>query len=245
LSELKLPSRMVKVLNLNHNKPIGRLLDIGCGDGAFSVLLRDAWEAKEVYGVDMSSEAVETAKTRGINAVYVDLNMGGLPFDDGLFDVAFAGEVIEHLLSPDDLLDEIHRILKPEGCCVITTPNLGAWYNRLQLFMGWQPYAISVSPLHRGAGAFLGKFRGRMQERGCFSPSGEEGFGHIKFFTLRALKEILMLHGFKVVDVQGASFDEAVLIMPYLVLKVIRLVDMAISSLSPSLASRVVVVVRK
>lgn len=244
MSELKLPPRMVKVLNLDHNKPIGRLLDIGCGDGAYSVLLRDAWGVREIYGVDMSSRAVEDAKIRGIKAVCADLNRDGLPFDDGFFDVVFAGEVIEHLLSSDGFLDEIYRVLKPRGQCIVTTPNLAGWYNRIQLLLGWQPYTISVSPLHRGVGAFLGKFRGRTQERGCFSPSGEKGFRHINFFTLRALKELLVLHGFKVVDVQGASFDEAVLNMSSLLLRAIRLVDVSVSFF-PSLASRIIVVVRK
>jgi predicted SAM-dependent methyltransferase len=47
-----------------------------------------------------------------------------LPYEDARFDVVVCAEVIEHLtFDPTHMLVELHRILKPEGCLVLTTPN--------------------------------------------------------------------------------------------------------------------------
>ncbi len=185
-----LPDRLNKVLRIFANHNFHRILDIGCGDGNFSLLLKEASQAEEVYGVDISSKAVELANAAGIKTFQTDIDEEPLPFEKDSFDAIFCGEVIEHLLDPDHLLDEIHRTLKTSGIAIITTPNLAAWYNRIVLLFGFQPYYLDVSYRH-----CVGRIWGFGKELG----------GHLRLFTYRALKELLMLHRFKIIRVIGSN----------------------------------------
>ena len=153
------------------------LLDIGCGDGINTVLLKEALGASAVYGIDISPGACEAAGQRGVDSICFDIEEGILPFPDEYFDAIFCGEIIEHLFDTDHLLDEIYRLLKPGCSCIITTPNLAAWYNRLSLLLGFQPHLTAASLEHYQAGKL---FRGT---------SG--GRDHIRVMTLRAFSNSL------------------------------------------------------
>ena len=49
-----------------------------------------------------------------------------LDYADDSFDVVFFLDVYEHLRDPVSIIEEIHRILKKDGICVITTPNIAS-----------------------------------------------------------------------------------------------------------------------
>jgi SAM-dependent methyltransferase len=167
------------------------LLDIGCFDGIKTALIRDALEAREAWGVDFLSEKLAQARKRGIQTREFDLNAGKpLDFPAGMFDVIICSEVIEHVYSPDDLLDEIARLIKPGGYAVLTTPNLASWKNRIALLLGWQPLLTEVSTRDRYGNPFM--------------PPGRPS-GHIRMFTLRALLEMLQVAGLRPVRVAGAA----------------------------------------
>jgi len=99
-----------------------RLLDVGCGDGTFATLVIS--EYQEVYGVDISSEAVQRAKKRGVRAFQVNLNSEPLPFEPNCFDTVTCLDVIEAVFDPRVLINEIYRVLEPAGEGVITFPNI-------------------------------------------------------------------------------------------------------------------------
>ena len=176
--------RVKKLINLFAKHKADRLLDIGCGEGSLTLLLKESVRAKEVFGVEIASEGVMAAKSKGINCQRLNVDEEGLPFQEEYFDAIFCGELIEHLFDPDHLLREVYRVLKPEGFFIIATPNLGAWYNRIALLIGYQPYAVTAGLEHHNAGKLW-----------ISAPAGTE---HIRFFTLRALKELLQYHGFKI-----------------------------------------------
>lgn len=204
------------------------LLDIGCADGAITAELKKAVGAKEAHGLEIAIGAVEAAKANGIDAVLLNVDTGDFPFPDGRFDAIYCGEVIEHVFNTDHLLDEIGRVLSPEGFCVLSTPNLAGWPNRFALLMGYQPYPTSVAPRHEAAGKFLIK--------------GEEGqWGHIRVFTLRALKQVVQAHGFRVVSVQGCPVTVNT---KSWVSRYASLFDRMLSRF-PSLANRVILVLKK
>lgn len=170
------------------------LLDIGCHDGEISIALKTAVGAKHVYGVELEPHNAEKAKKRGVDVIQGDVDYSDIPLPDDYCDVVFCGEVIEHVVNIDHLLDEIHRVLKPQGSCILTTPNLASWYNRLALLVGFQTY-ISWVPW----GHFLLK--------GPSQPPISLGAGrpHISVMTVRALKEVITLHGFRIRRLKGAS----------------------------------------
>ncbi len=67
------------------------------------------------------------------------------PYADASFDVVLFCEIIEHLVSdPVFVLEQIHRVLKPGGSLVLTTPNVGRWENVCRMAAGeniYDPYS--------------------------------------------------------------------------------------------------------
>lgn len=93
----------------------GRTLDIGAGDGLITSLIKDA------QGIDNCGLAVKLARDKG-----VDVSSGDAynlkTFLDNTFDNVLLADVIEHLDTPVKALDEIRRVLKPNGYLYIVTP---------------------------------------------------------------------------------------------------------------------------
>ncbi len=167
--------------------PIRRTLDVGCGDGTLGAIV--ARYCDLVAGIEISTEACTIAHSRGIEVAQADVENYAFPFRPESFDLVVAGEIIEHMTDPDNLLCEIARVLKPNGHCILTTPNLASWYNRLLLLLGYQPYHTDVSFRHQ-----VGKLR----------PIADGGSGHFRVFTLRALKELLAIHHLRPVTIEGS-----------------------------------------
>ena len=168
-----------KVLEIFSKYRFERILDVGCGDGNFSVLLKEACKAEEVCGVEISEKGVESARKNGVKAFQLDMDEEDFPFEDSCFDAVFAGEIIEHLFDPDRFLDEVYRVLKAQGFFVLSTPNLASIHNRIALLFGYQPFPIGVSA--------------RMNIGRMYEPDSEHthSLDHIRVFTLRSWKELL------------------------------------------------------
>ena len=223
-----LDTRFKKVLKIFSSYNCDRILDVGCGDGCFAKLLGEISKAKEVYGIEISSEGVELAIKNGVKAFQGDLQKDDFPFEDNHFDAIFCGEIIEHIFDPDRFLQEVYRVLKSGGLCVLTTGNLASWHNRLALLLGYEPYGRQVSTRYN-----VGKFpiRGRFE--------GPEQAEHIKVFTLRGLKELLGIYNFTIDRILGYSLtDQFPFPFP------LNIVE-RILSLSPSLSLGVIYVLSK
>ena len=103
------------------------VLDIGCATGALlSDLSSRGWC---VTGVEISPCAEYARNTRKLDVRNVPLEEN--KFSDNSFDVVLASHLIEHLNDPQIFLAEIRRILKDNGFCFITTPNINGFQARL------------------------------------------------------------------------------------------------------------------
>ncbi|MFQ5879349.1 MAG: class I SAM-dependent methyltransferase [Dehalococcoidia bacterium] len=226
--------RKVESLFRTHLGRAQRLLDIGCGDGTIAAFLGHALGAEEVRGVEVSPRWAELARRRGVDATAFDIESGPLPFADGSFDAIFCGELIEHLVDPDHLLDEIRRLLTPEGLCVLTTPNLAGWPNRVALALGYQPFPCGVSFRHDV---------GRLPMPSFLPPLCQS---HLRVFTYKALKELLSLSGFRMVGIVGLPILETMESAPRgglgFLLRLVHPLDWLLS-LRASLALHVVVAI--
>jgi 2-polyprenyl-3-methyl-5-hydroxy-6-metoxy-1,4-benzoquinol methylase len=101
----------------------GRILDIGCGSYP---LFLSGIEFSEKYGLDKSISL--NLRLEGMKLSNYDLETrSDLSFDDSFFDVVTMLAVFEHIEKPNLklLLREIHRVLKPGGVYILTTP--AAW----------------------------------------------------------------------------------------------------------------------
>ncbi|MBA7650813.1 Ubiquinone biosynthesis O-methyltransferase [subsurface metagenome] len=227
--------RVKKLLKIISSLSAEKFLDIGCGDGTLTLLLGQAVKAKEMYGVDMSLPATKQAINKGVKARQLNIESDNLPFEGDYFDLILCGEVVEHLFEPVNLLREIYRVLKRGGVLIITTPNLGSWYNRLSLLSGHQPFGTAASLECPRAGKPL--FTAHQGKTGM----GDWGGEHIRVITLAALKYLLKFCNFEILAVRGSYVSYKGSNFAY---RLIRLID-RMTSLSPSLATWMVIKARK
>lgn len=105
-------------------KPGDRVLDMGCGVGTFTKLVKKTYPTCEVWGTDISSTAIEDNLKENPEIIYKHEYIG---FQDKLprdyFDVVFCGETIEHLDEPEEAFREGFEMLKSGGKLIITTPK--------------------------------------------------------------------------------------------------------------------------
>lgn len=185
-------------LNLLEPDPSAKVLDLGCGDGNFTLQMGIRIGGRLLYGVEGKQKAVELCEELGIKAFRLDLN-NIMPFENESFDVVCASQVIEHLRYTDLLIKEIYRVLTPGGYAVISTPNFAVWHNLICILFGWQPWGTAISdevalgnPLQVG-----------YKQPEC---TPDLGFAHSRLFTLRSLKEFLMYHKFKIEKMVGVGY---------------------------------------
>lgn len=103
-----------------------RYLDVGCGNGAFTVGLGSGFS--EIYGIDVENVRLadfhrKVRETGLKNFSIQSMSAEAMDFPDDYFDVVTAIEVIEHIPNLESALDEIYRILRPGGIFGITCPN--------------------------------------------------------------------------------------------------------------------------
>lgn len=175
-SELK-PS-LVRLVE-PHLAPDQRCLDFGCGDGRS----KGSWLKGLVgtyVGVDVSQNAVDEARSRGIEALRIEEG-ASLPFDDNSFDVAVAFDVFEHLFEPQKAAVEISRVLRPGAALLAQVPNIAYWRRRLDLavFSRWDPMG---------------------DDQAVTAPWRDP---HVRFFTRSSLRRMLEQSGFAPVSVTG------------------------------------------
>lgn len=163
--------RLKKIVNL-----VGancRVLDIGCYDGTLGKMLME--KGNEVYGIEINQEAAEIATQKGLKVKIQDVE-SRFDFEDNFFDIVVAAEIIEHVLDTDFFIDEIKRVLKPQGYLVLSTPNVASLGRRIYLLLGRNPYF----------------------EASFGFPSYAHA-GHIRFFTKDLLLEFLKYKGFEII----------------------------------------------
>lgn len=99
------------------------VLDIASGEGYGSNLMSNF--ASFVYGVDINKNAIAKAKSkyRKDNIDFLVGSTSDIPLDDNFVDVVVSYETIEHHDEHTQMLNEIKRVLRPNGVCIISTPD--------------------------------------------------------------------------------------------------------------------------
>lgn len=113
--------RYALAIEISKNKVV---LDIASGEGYGSFLLSK--KATKVYGVDIDQKAVEHAKNKYSEAKNLEYLYGSaskIPLPDGSVDVVISFETLEHHTEHDLMMQEILRVLKPEGCLLLSSPD--------------------------------------------------------------------------------------------------------------------------
>jgi len=151
-----------------------KVLDIGCYSGTLGSMLMKI--GNEVYGIQINEEVAEIARRKGLKVKIQDIE-SRFDFEDNFFDVVVAAEIIEHILDTDFFIDEIKRVLKPNGFLILSTPNVASLGRRLYLLLGKNPYFEASFGLPLLAHA-----------------------GHIRFFTKDLLLSYLKHKDFEIIE---------------------------------------------
>jgi SAM-dependent methyltransferase len=130
--------------------PGRRVLDLGCRSGAVA---QHYLPGNEVIGLDIDYAALRHATKRGIQAVYGNVEKR-LPFEDRSFDVVVAGEMLEHVRAPEEVVAEVRRVLRPAGTLAGSVPNAFRLQSRL-LFLAGRPPEDDPTHLHMYSPAAL------------------------------------------------------------------------------------------
>ena len=108
------------------------VLDVACGEGYGSALL--ATRAATVIGADIAQTAVDHAGARYAavaNLGFRQADCAALPFAAASFDAVVSFETIEHIVAQEPFLDEIRRVLRPDGLLILSCPNKAEYSDRL------------------------------------------------------------------------------------------------------------------
>jgi SAM-dependent methyltransferase len=111
----------------------------------------------------------------------LDQSKKKLPFKAGTFDTVFWGDNIEHVFAPENILNEIHRILKKGGRVILSTPNQSYWRYRIYMLLHGE----------------LPRTEGDINE-----PWDWE---HIRFFSPKIISALLVKTGFRQSQFLGVS----------------------------------------
>jgi ubiquinone/menaquinone biosynthesis C-methylase UbiE len=129
--------------------PGERVLDVGCGTGAFLERLMVATTERYAAGVDVSPAMLAEARRRLSDYPHVDLleaRAEALPFEDGTFDVVVSASVLHYTERPRDALTEAGRVLRAGGRLVLLDWDRRTFW--MNVVDGWLRL---VDPAHQRA----------------------------------------------------------------------------------------------
>jgi len=114
-----------------------KVLDLGCGTGTLTVMLKQAHPGVNITGMDGDSEVLDIArkKSEGMDIQWDEGLASSLPYPDSAFDRVVTSLVIHHLVTDDKrrAFKEIYRVIKPRGELYIL--DFGAPHSPLTRFM--------------------------------------------------------------------------------------------------------------
>lgn len=200
--------------------PKQKVLDVACGVSTFGKTF-----SNHVYGFDINPQAIKVAKKIGIHAKLGDVEKKW-KYPDEYFDIVIASHIIEHVIYPDRFILEAKRVLKKGGLFIVLTPNLAAWFNRILLLLGFQPFFTEVSAVDKTLGLTFSRM----------FAVGRNPVGHLHIFTPGALRDIMEFYGFKIRKITGMEFGS----FP----RLLGLIDRMIAYIIP-LAACIVAVAQK
>lgn len=165
---------------LEEVQPGATVLDVGCGEGLFAKKLKE--KGCRVHGIDRTEKVNDTVLDRYIR-MDLDHERINVPLEG--YDYVLLLDIIEHLESPESLLDELRvKMGRQKNIVLITVPNVAFFFVRIRFLFGHFQYG----------------------KRGILD------FTHRRLFTFASLRKLLQQCGYQILDMKGipAPFPKAV-----------------------------------
>lgn len=109
-----------KILSLLE-KDCGCLIDLGCGAGITLEKVVKQFPEKECLGIDLGKDDIKTCRAHDLPVIRGDVYRLSLRQESA--DCCLLLDVIEHLTRPEEVLEEINRVLRPGGRLILVFPN--------------------------------------------------------------------------------------------------------------------------
>jgi SAM-dependent methyltransferase len=145
-----------------------RILEVGCARGRLGHELKLQDPSRYVAGVEQDPDAAEVAGERLDDVFVLDVQIDTPPIEHGSIDCLLLGDVLEHLLDPEDVLRRYRELLSPDGIVLISVPNI-------------QHFSVIKNLLR---GDFM------------YQPSGLLDSTHLRFFTYMTFAKLMLDAGF-------------------------------------------------
>jgi SAM-dependent methyltransferase len=117
-----------------------RVLEIGCGDGAFVAKAMAA--GMNILGIELNPQAVKVARQRGLPVELMDL-ADAARRHDGAMDAVCAFQVLEHVTDVRGFLEAAIRMVKPGGLLVLCVPNAEGYLREIPSRLDMPPHHMS------------------------------------------------------------------------------------------------------
>lgn len=168
---------MLKYLPENANK----IMDIGCGNGAFASLVKQKNEA-EVWGIELMEEEAKIAKTVLDKVLIGNCEKYIEDLPENYFDVIFFNDVLEHLADPYSVLDILKSKLSANGVIISSLPNVRFYrtFYKVVFLKDW-----------------------KYDEYGIMDKT------HLRFFTGKSIKRMYEELGYDVLIHQGINITKS------------------------------------
>jgi ubiquinone/menaquinone biosynthesis C-methylase UbiE len=129
-----------------------RILDYGCGQGAWIDILSQRFPNSQICGLDISNVAVENAKAQFPSHEFKTFDGKVAEFPDEHFDLVFSYHVLEHVVDVQASIVDICRMLKKGGyaCIIFPCANRGSFEEKA---MNWIDGGITIN--HEGRKVYL------------------------------------------------------------------------------------------
>jgi 2-polyprenyl-3-methyl-5-hydroxy-6-metoxy-1,4-benzoquinol methylase len=181
-------------------RPTDRFLDVGCGEGYYTMPL--AQQAGFSVGIDLSGSVLRVFRSLKafpadrVRLVHSDVEQ--LPFPDRSFDKVLCSHVLEHVLDDHAVVSEIYRVLKDDGRAILAVP-------------------LKYTPQHRAVYAAIGLARAVLKPGKKGTPMPPAGAlnkalvgrqAHIRHHSLQSFLDLARSEGFTVEAVKGMWFHD-------------------------------------
>ncbi|MEQ8236615.1 MAG: class I SAM-dependent methyltransferase [Syntrophomonadaceae bacterium] len=112
-----------EVIDRINRRSFSSILDVGCGPGAMLARILNHHAEAEAFGLDLSDRMIEKAdKSLNGRAVFKVGDADSLPWSENSFDILVCNASFHHYPEPYKVLNEMKRVLKPNGWLVMADP---------------------------------------------------------------------------------------------------------------------------
>ncbi|MHA2030382.1 MAG: class I SAM-dependent methyltransferase [Candidatus Kariarchaeaceae archaeon] len=194
---LWLDTHRKKIANLLVIQSTDCFIDIGCGEGYFTIPLAN--NAEKSFGFDLTKNAIRViCNQRDYDPTKLNLAIAqgdSIPLPDEIADKLLINHVLEHAIDDDAIIREIYRVLKSSGIALIGIPLAISPQVRLLMYLRRlvNPQARYLQLERVKPGQLVPELIGKQS--------------HIRFYSIESLIRLVKSNGFQVVKTEGVGLS--------------------------------------